>query len=167
MIFFQDKIDLEQWAFEELKNSTEFNSLAVSLFGENLNYYSSTPIDGNIDDEDVEKLPSVTTYQTGDGADASGDFVETWVLPISIRVAPNFVPEDYDGVKFWVTPQKLKKLAKKAVNILSKSAEECGVSNLDIVAIDAEIMISELGEVTEDIQASISIAFGRLNSIRN
>jgi hypothetical protein len=41
------------------------------------------------------------------------------------------------------------------------------VSSLDIVAIDAEIMISEIGEVTEDIQASISIAFGRLNSIRN
>jgi hypothetical protein len=163
MIFFQDEIDLEQWAFETLKNSTEFNSLATSLFDENLNYYSSTPIDG----EDMEKLPSVTTFQTGDGADASGEFVETWVLPIAIRVAPNYVPEDYSGVKFWVAPQKLKKLAKKAVNVLSKSAEECGVSSLDIVAIDAEIMISEIGEVTEDIQASISIAFGRLNSIRN
>jgi len=159
---FQD-IDLEGWAVETLKNSTEFNSFAENILGESLNYYSSIPLDEDIKEE---SLPSLATYFTDEIADKDNEYIQTWVLPIAIRIQPSLEPELTNGIKRWKSMKNLKSIAIKAIQILQEDAEQCGINgNGDMDIIDGELVMSEIGEATEDIQASISLAFRKLNQI--
>jgi hypothetical protein len=159
---FQD-IDLEGWAIETLKNSTEFNVFVENILGKSLNYYSSIPLDENMQEE---TLPSLATYFTDEIADKTDEYVQTWILPLAIRIEPNLEPDLTNGIKRWKSMKNLKSIAIKAIQILQEDVEQCGINgNGNINIIDGELVMSEIGEATEDIQASISLAFRKLNQI--
>ena len=155
-------VDIEGWAFDTLRNNAEFNAFFNTQFGEDLNYFSSTPVDN----EYPESLPCVTTYFTDDSGDISAEYDQMAVLPFTIRVKPDVIPEEVAvNAKQWVSNKKLRSVAIKAINTLIQRAYDLGIGGCQYQYMTHEIAISSIGEATEDIQASVVIAFEKLKTL--
>lgn len=165
MAYQLDDVDIEGWAFSTLKDSTTFNAFFTSTIGGTLNYYSSTPVDGAVEDDDVETLPALTTYFTDDIGDIASEWNQVTILPITIRVEPTTTPETVGSGKAWTSPKKLRSVAIKALNTLLQNAYDLGIGGCQYQYKTHEIMITSIGEQSQDIQASIVIAFEKLNTI--
>jgi len=154
--------DIEGWAFDTLRNNVEFNDFFATKFTGDLNYYSSTPDD----DSAPESLPCVTTYFTDDSGDLASEYDQVSILPLVIRVNPDVNAEEIaTNAKQWTSPKKLRSVAIKAINTLIKRAEEIGINGCQYQYMTHDIVITSIGEATNDIQASIVIAFEKLKTL--
>lgn len=158
-------IDVEGWAFSTLQNSTSFNDFFQTKFTDTLNYYSSTPVDGSVDSDDLEILPALTTYFTDDNGDIESEWDQTTILPITIRVEPNVQSTDVGGGKVWDSNKKLRSVAIKALNVLIQTASDLGIDGCRYQYKAHDITISSIGEQSQDIQASIVIVFEKLRTL--
>ena len=170
-----EDIDVEGWAFETLRDSVEFNALFVEKFTDSLSYYSSTPSDGDLEDDDEdgsetdnsrENLPALTTYYTDDEVSRQDEYRQIIVLPFTIRLKPSRKPYKTGGGKQWLDPRKLRSVVIKAIQVLQTEAESCGIDgNGNIVVLDGAFTMTEIGEETENIEAQVTLAFGIINTI--
>lgn len=154
--------DIEGWAFDTLRNNVEFNDFFATKFAGSLNYYSSTPDD----DSESEALPCVTTYFTDDSGDLASEYDQVSILPLVIRVNPILVAvEPALNAKAWNSPKDLRSVAIKAINTLIQRAEEIGIDGCQYLYMTHDIVITSIGEATNDIQASVVIAFEKLKTL--
>ncbi len=152
---------LKKFVTDTLKNSPEYEALCIAKVGTALNYYRSAPTN-NV----VEDLPFLTAYSdTFERDDTSQEpWNQTWIIPVAIGIESSSTSADDDGVDVWNSTDKVEELAVEAIEILRKETNGCGVNNENINLLKTEMVISEIGEA-DDVQASIFITFGKLNSI--
>jgi len=152
---------LKKWITDTLNNSAEYTTLCTTLVGSKLNYYRSAPMN-----KVVEALPFMSVYSDEYKEDDLNQqpWNETWTIPIAIAITSNEDSEDDSGVKVWVSTDTVEQLAIKAKEILKKEANGCGISGEAINVLGTELAVSEIGEA-DDVQASMFITFGKLNSI--
>ncbi len=152
---------LKKWITDTLNNSAEYTTLCTALVGSKLNYYRSAPMN-----DVVEDLPFMSVYSDEYKEDDLNQqpWNETWTIPIAIAITSNEDSEDDSGVDVWVSTDTVEQLAIKAKEILKKEANGCGISGEAINVLGTDLAVSEIGEA-DDVQASMFITFGKLNSI--
>ncbi len=152
---------LKKWITDTLNASPEYTTLCTTLVGSKLNYYRSAPMN-----DAVEALPFMSVYSDEYKEDdlTQQPWNETWSIPIAIVIATDEDSVDDSGVDVWITTDTVEELAVGARDILKKQANGCGISGEAINVLGIELAISEIGEA-DDVQASMFITFGKLNSI--
>jgi len=152
---------LKKWVTDTLYNSAEYTTLCTTLVGSKLNYYRSAPMN-----DVVETLPFMSVYSDEYKEDdlSQQPWNETWVIPIAIAITSNEDSIDDSNVEVWESTDIVEQLAVEAKKILKREANGCGVSGEAINVLGTDLAVSEIGEA-DDVQASMFITFGKLNSI--
>ena len=152
---------LKKWITDTLKNDTEYQALCISVVGEELNYYRSPPMN-----KVVEDLPFLATYSNDYEEDDQSQALwnETWEIPIAIAMqsVDKYVMDE--DVETWESTDKIEEIAITARDILKRESFGCGIKGESINLIATSLSISEVGEA-DDVQASMFLTFGKLNSI--
>lgn len=152
---------LKKWITDTLKNSPEYEALCIATVGSALKFYRSSPMD-----KVAEDLPFLTAfsdeYEEDDLTEAAWN--ETWTIPIAIGIEGVKKSIQDNNVTVWTSTDNAELLAVEAKKLLKKEANGCGISGEAINVLKTNLAVSEIGEA-DDVQASMFITFGKLNSI--
>ena len=149
---------LKKWITDTLKTSVEYTTLCNDALGSTLNFYRSSPAD-----RPAETLPFLTAFSGDSEDDLTAEYVEEWRIPIAIGIDGEKRSIDDDDVTVWESTDKAELLITTARDILKK-ASSCGIKNEDVRYVRSNYIVTEIGEA-DDVQASMFITFGKINSI--
>lgn len=150
--------DIKAWIISELSQNTEFQQLCITEVGSVLNFYSSTPIN-----DDLEVLPSFTVFSETLDNDFSRNagYSDNFKIPFAIRINPALDPIESGNIFVFSAPDVAEKLAVKARDIVQKNAKDCGN---DLRLLTFSLYVTQIGEA-DDVQAVGKFEFGIVSYI--
>lgn len=161
-------VDITAFTTQTLKNSTEYEAKCIEIIGEALNFYDSVPIESDY----IEDKPYLTVTSGEDSTDELSTEI-TGIYQVIIQLGIEPTKDDDDGYEYtesndiitFVDKNKVHKLLDYAYYYLKQKSWSCGINSEDIRVIAKESIVSEIGEVTEEVQGLMTVTFGKQQTL--
>jgi hypothetical protein len=143
--------EIQKFLVTEVKNNVDFDTLCNDLLGESLNYYRGSDLKGY-----AEKLPYMTSYKFNVQSNENQD--DTWIVQYIIGISSDVEPITDNGIVSYNITDKVEKLASSALTIIKDGLRSGGLlGNCNIRIAGANMIITEVGEATDDVQAIVTL----------
>lgn len=161
-------VDVTAFVTQTLKNSAEYEAKCIEIVGESLSFYDSIPIEYDY----IEDKPYLTVTSGEDSTDElSTELTDIYQVIIQIGIEPTRDDDDgyeyteSDDIRTYTDKNKVHKLLDYAYFYLKKKSWSCGINSEDIKVISKESIVSEIGEVTEEVQGLMTVTFGKQQTL--
>lgn len=154
---------IQDFCMKTLKQSAEFNNFITSLSLGTMSYETDTTVDSK---HDLPDLPFVSAYAGDERQDERNqEWGHTYEIPLVFGIEDVKEATIEDGVKKFLSPRNIEKVAKKALTIIKNKMSASGINgDYEIQIISADGFRTPSGE-EDEINYILSLTFSYLEDI--